>query len=80
MFDIDQVINRTLVPTVGRQVRIWQRYNFDALQNLSTKPIDIQSKRPRPHRIAVSHIADFGPASFYSLGLMRIVFLHFDNY
>ena len=80
MFDIDQVTNRTLVPTFGRQVRIWQRYNFDAPQNLSTRPIGIQSKRPRPHRIAVSHIADFGPASFYSLGLMRIVFLHFDNY
>lgn len=80
MFDIDQVTNRTLVPTYGMLVRIWQRCNFDAPQNLPSRPIDIQNKRPRPHRIVVSHIADFGLASFYSLGLMRIVFRHFDNY
>lgn len=79
MFDIDWVTNKTLKLIYGMRVRIWQRYNFDARQNLSTKPIDIQNKRPRPHRIAVSRIADFGPASFYSLGLMRIVFQHSDS-
>lgn len=79
MFDFDWPTNKTLKPSAGKRVHIWQKYNFDAPQNLSKSPIGIQSKKQHPRRIAVLHIAGFGPASFYSLSLMRIVFPHFDN-